>query len=177
MVKSRTSTKRVPVREPALHFEKPELGTASHGLRDATPAIENAVGDLIRRFVAGLLDVLLLLGIDAAVVSLTLRVGGLSLASAAQLPIFPLATFLVLFDAGYLVVLTALGGQTIGKMAIGLRVEGVNGSPVTVTRAVVRTAACALSVLPVGLGYVGILLPPKRALHDLLADTRVAKVS
>ena len=89
----------------------------------------------------------------------------------------PLAMFLLLLDAGYLVVLTALGGQTIGKMPIGLRVEGANGSPVAATRAVVRTAVCTLSVLPAGLRYAGILLPPKRALHDLLAGTRVVKVS
>ena len=92
------------------------------------------MGVLAWRFVAGLLDVLLLLGIDAAVVFLTLRVASLPLASAAQLPVVPLAMFLLLLDAGYLVVLTALGGQTIGKMPMGLRVEGANGSPVAATR-------------------------------------------
>ena len=70
-----------------------------------------------------------------------------------------------------------VGGQTVGKMAVGLRVEGVNGSPVTLGRALGRTAAYAVSVLPVGLGCVWLLLGRGRALHDVLADTRVVKVS
>ena len=177
VVKFRTSPTRVPVQELGLQFEGAELGATSHDPREATSAVEYGASILARRFVAGLVDTLILFGIDAAVMLLTVRVAGLSLASATQLPVFPVATFLLLFDTGYLVVLTALGGQTIGKMAVRLRVVGGDGSPVALTRAIVRTAACVLAVLPAGLGYVGILLPFKRALHDVVADTRVVKVS
>jgi len=37
--------------------------------------------------------------------------------SARRLPLLPLAAFLLFLDAGYLLMFTAAGGQTIGKMA------------------------------------------------------------
>ncbi len=76
---------------------------------------------------------------------------------------------------GYVVTLTVFGGQTIGKMAVGLRVERTDGSPVTPARALMRAAACSISVAPLGVGFAGMLLGSRRALHDLLADTRVVR--
>jgi uncharacterized RDD family membrane protein YckC len=124
---------------------------------------------------AGVLDVGILVGVNAAVVYFTLRLAGLPMASVGQLPPVPLLAFLLLFDFGYLSVLTAFGGQTIGKMATGLRVESSRGVPVTIGGALTRTAAYGVSILPAGLGLIGIFLRSKRPLHDLLADTRVVK--
>ena len=165
---------RVPTaREAVLPLDAPGLddGTALQ-----SPAVNAAARQLGRRFLAGLLDTTLLLGVNAAVVYFTMRLAGLSLDSVAQLPVIPLVTFLLFFDAAYAVALTALGGQTIGKMAVGLRVERTDGSPVTAVRALIRTGAYAISALPLGLGFAGILSRSGRGLHDCLADTRVVKL-
>ena len=130
-----------------------------------------------RRLLAWTIDTALLLGINLAVIYFTLRLAGLSIAEAARLPLVPLVAFLLLFDLGYLVVLTAFGGQTIGKMALGLRVEQCGGEPVRLSGALTRTAAYGVSVLPAGLGLVGVFLRRRRTLHDLIAKTRVVKVS
>ena len=114
----------------------------------------------------------MLCSIDAAVLYFTTRLVGLPLASVVQVS---LAAFLIVFDVGYVVALTAVGGQTIGKMAVGLRVEGSNGDPVAPLRALIRTAAYAISVVPLGVGFVGMFLRSGRTLHDFVADTRVVR--
>ena len=141
----------------------------------ASSAQIDSTGSLQGRLLAGLLDLSLLCGIDAAVLYFTTRLVGLPLASVIQLPLVPLAAFLIVFDVGYVVALTAVGGQTIGKMAVGLRVEGSNGDPVAPLRALIRTAAYAISVVPLGVGFVGMLLRSGRTLHDFVADTRVVR--
>ena len=175
--KFRVPTARAPARELVLRFEVPgsDAKGDSSGA-DAAPAA-HALLPVRLRLKAGMLDMLLLLGIDAAIVYLTSRLAGLPLTGVDQLALLPLLTFLLLLNGGYVVGLTVLGGQTVGKMAVGLRVEATNGSPVTLGRALGRTAAYAVSVLPGGLGFVWFLLGRGRALHDVLADTRVVKAS
>lgn len=129
-----------------------------------------------RRACAALCDLLLLGAIDATVVALTVRLAGLKLVTVDTLPLIPLAAFLLLLDFGYLVALTALGGQTIGKMVTGIRVVSVDGPSVTVVDAAIRAAAYIVSVLPAGLGMLGLFFGSHRSLHDYLADTRVVKV-
>ena len=129
-----------------------------------------------RRVIAGLVDGALLVGVDLAVLYLTLRLTGLSVAMLSLLPPGPLVVFLLLIDLGYVVVLTACGGQTIGKMTLGLRVERADGTSAGLAQAVKRTAALAVSLLPVGLGFVGLFVGRRRALHDRLADTRVVRI-
>ena len=142
----------------------------------ASSAHVDSTGSLQGRLLAGLLDLSLLCGIDAAVLHFTTKLVGLPLAaSVIRLPLAPLAAFLIVFDVGYVVALTAVGGQTIGKMALGLRVEGSNGDPVAPLRALIRTAAYAISVVPLGVGFVSIFLRSGRTLHDLVADTRVVR--
>ncbi len=141
----------------------------------ASSAQIDSTGSLQGRLLAGLLDLSLLCGIDAAVLYFTTRLVGLPLASVIQLPLVPRAAFLIVFDVGYVVALTAVGGQTIGKMAVGLRVEGSNGDPVAPLRALIRTAAYAISVVPLGVGFVGMFLRSGRTLHDFVTDTRVVR--
>ena len=173
--KLRTQTLRPTPAAGSLAFDGDECG-ADAGRTE--PSTGDATARLLaRRAGAGLLDALLLLGVDAAVVYLTLRLTGLPASAPGRLPAVPLATFLVLLDVGYVVSLTALGGQTIGKMAAGLRVVTEAGTPVTLVQSMKRTTAYAISVLPVGLGFVGLLFAKRRALHDLLAHTRVVKLS
>lgn len=68
-------------------------------------------------------------------------------------------------------------GQSLGKMALGIRVERPDGRPVGYGRALWRWAAYILSALPMGLGFLLIALPPwKRGLHDWVAGTRVVRL-
>jgi uncharacterized RDD family membrane protein YckC len=127
------------------------------------------------RLAGAAIDGLLLGGIDAAVLFLTLRLCGLELSEITALPIVPMAAFLGLMNGGYLVIFTASGGRTIGKMLAGPRVVPGDGTArVSFASASVRAAACLLSVLPVGLGFgMALVRPDGRALHDAIADTRV----
>lgn len=135
-----------------------------------------------RRLGAAIIDLLLVGGIDAAVLYFTLRLAGLDSAEFFTLPLVPLAAFLLLINGGYFVMFTAATGQTIGKMAMGLRVvgtapAGVIHDRVTFGRAVLRTAGYLASLLPAGLGFLPAFIGPRdrRALHDRLAETRVVR--
>lgn len=137
-----------------------------------------------RRLVAALVDLALIVAIDAVVVYFTLRIAGLgmTLGDFILLPLAPIAAFLLLLNGGYVVMFTAATGQTIGKMAAGIRVIGPaqGDAPhdrVTFGRAVLRTAAYFASLLPAGLGFIPAFIGPRdhRALHDRLADTRVVR--
>ena len=127
------------------------------------------------RVAAGCSDLALLAGLDAAAVWLTLRLTGLDAQSFGVLPLPPLAAFLCLLDGGYVIALTAAGGQTLGKMAWGLRVADAGGGPVSVSQAVVRTLWTPAS-LTVGVLWI-LFRRDGRALHDVLAGTRVLAIS
>jgi len=96
-------------------------------------------------------------------------------------PALPFASFLLLIAGGYLTLFTAAGGQTIGKMATGIRVIPADPAAraterVTFGHAAVRAAGYVVSALPAGLGFVPAFVgQERRALHDRLADTRVVK--
>ena len=143
------------------------------GASEAALASGPRPAGLGRRAAAAVADLLLLGAIDGMVVALTARLLGMPIA--ADLPWLPLAAFLLLLDLAMIATLTALGGQTLGKMAAGIRVVGLDGGPVPVSRAVVRTVLSVLSALPAGLGFVGSLARSRRAGHDWLAGTRVVQ--
>ena len=126
------------------------------------------------RIGAGCCDLALLAGLDALVVWLTLRLAGLDLRSLGALPLPPLAAFLFLLDVAYVAGLTAAGGQTIGKMAWGLRVTDGDGGPVSLPRAMARAFWTPVSLT---VGVVWIHLDREgRALHDAISGTRVLAV-
>ena len=81
------------------------------------------------RVVAAVLDAIFLTGVGAAVLWVTLRACDLTMADLPALPFLvalPLATFVLLVYLGYLILFTAAGGQTLGKMATGIRVMGAS---------------------------------------------------
>jgi uncharacterized RDD family membrane protein YckC len=81
--------------------------------------------------------------------------------------------FLGLTYAGYF---TGTTGQTLGKIAMGLRVVDAGGRPPGYLRAFVRAALGSLGVLAAGAGLIPMLLDPaRRALHDRVVKTRVVK--
>jgi uncharacterized RDD family membrane protein YckC len=133
------------------------------------------------RIFAAIIDLTIVGGIDAAILYLTLRILDLHMADARALPIVPFLAFLLLLNGSYFAAFVAAGGQTIGKMASGIRVvPGASGSDhserVPVGSAIVRAAAYLVSALPAGVGFLpGLMSSDHRALHDRLADTRVVK--
>jgi uncharacterized RDD family membrane protein YckC len=127
--------------------------------------------------VAGTVDVTLLLVLDALVVGLTLRLAGLGVASLEVLPAAPLAAFLLLLDGGYLVVLTATGGQTFGKMVAGIRVVNTSGRSVSSAAALIRATTMVLSLLAAGAGLIWMCtVRDRRGMHDRIAGTLVVVV-
>jgi uncharacterized RDD family membrane protein YckC len=143
---------------------------------DAEPA-EPVGAPPARRAMAAGIDLAIVLGIDWIVVSLTLRLLGLTSAELHLLPVIPLVLFFILINGGYFAAFTAAGGQTIGKMAFGLRVVGHADLPVSGGLSIVRAAGCLVSLVSLGLGFVPALLNEGgRALEDHLADTRVIRV-
>src|SRR5919106_4273418 len=84
------------------------------------------------------------------------------------------ALFTLLFTAVYMTVLHVVAGQTIGKNLVGIRVVGTDGALLTAGPALLRYLAYYLSLMPLGFGYlVAGLRRDKRALHDLIAGSRV----
>lgn len=141
------------------------------------PAREEAPAGLSSRALAGLIDLTILGGVNLSVLHFTLQLSGLTWSDLSLLPWVPFVAFLLMVDGGYLVAFTATVGQTVGKMASGIRIAGVEprgGLPPTLQQAVVRAASMLISVAPLGLGMIPALLASdRRALHDRLAGTRV----
>ena len=131
-----------------------------------------------RRLVAAAIDGLLLFGVDAVVVYFTLQVCRLGPRQFVVLPAGPLLAFLAIVNGGYLWAFTAAGGQTIGKMACGLRAVGRDGGVLPPGRAAARAALSLLSAAPLGAGMLPCLFGRgRRALHDWLVGTAVARVT
>ena len=75
----------------------------------------------------------------------------------------------------YFVVFHGIGGKTIGKWLLGLRVVGAERSPITYRRAFLRWLGM-VGFAPVLLGFLWILWSrEKRGWHDLLARTWVIR--
>src|SRR5687768_6722005 len=138
------------------------------------------VAPIIPRMLAAIVDLGLLLGMDAVVLRLTLQICGLEFADAAAIPPIPFAAFLVLLNGGYVAAFTAAGGQTIGKMLTGIRVvtseEDAWSDRVPVGSSALRALGYLVAALPAGLGFLPVLLgADRRGFHDRLAHTRVVR--
>jgi uncharacterized RDD family membrane protein YckC len=84
--------------------------------------------------------------------------------------------FPALFGLAYAALSHWLWGQTLGKMALSARVVMRDGGPLPLGVAVGRQCGFVLSILLLGLGLVlAAVRADRRALHDLLAGTRVVR--
>ena len=151
----RRATPEVPrVRPPAARSPMLDLATADidqaevamrPSIRARTEAwpvrpAEAEPAGLAARLVAAALDLVILAAVDVLVVYFTMQICGLGLEDWAILPKAPLLAFLVVQNAGYLVVFTA-GGQTLGKMALGIKVVAADEeAPLGIGPSIVRTA-------------------------------------
>ena len=173
---------RTPAAEPPERPLPLDLDAPVEPAPPPVPAPDRAAGPSpvgpARRLGAAAIDAVIVGAIDLAVLYLTTKIAGLGGGELHLLPKTPLIAFLVLLDGGYLVGFVATVGQTIGKMATGLKVVDAGGGLPTVGQASLRALATLLSIAPLGLGYVPALAGGEgRALHDRLADTRVVEVS
>jgi uncharacterized RDD family membrane protein YckC len=136
---------------------------------------ENAA--VAARFVAVTIDLLILVAIDLAVVYFTMQICGIALVDLDILPKGPLLAFLIVQNGGYLVAFTA-GGQTLGKMAAGIRVVPTESASLDLGHAFLRTLMWFLLAVPAGLGFLTAFFGrDHRGLHDRFAGTRVVRAS
>ena len=163
--------------EPELDFLDEPLSAEGPDRRalpewtEVSPAADSPAG---RRLAALFVDALLFGGIDLAVLYLTLRIVGLQMHELQILPVWPLVVFLGLIKVAYVAVFTAMGGQTIGKMAMHIRVVSADNRALSGGAALRRTLASLVSVVTAGLGYLpGLVGRDRRAIHDRLAGSRV----
>jgi len=162
------------VMEPALDFHEepaPPRRGAAPVPRPGGPVTELVAG---RRAAAAAIDLGVLLGIDVVVLYFTLRMTGLGGGELLTLPLAPLGAFLAMLAVGYFAAFTAIGGQTIGKMAVGVHVVSGTFGPVPADVALRRTLMSVIDVVTLGLAYLPALVgTDRRAVHDRLAGTRV----
>lgn len=130
------------------------------------------------RVVAAVIDHGLLLAVDAIVIYFTLRLTALTLADWRLVPAAPLLTFLVGLKLAYLSAFTLAGGQTIGKMAAGIKVVADDDHPLNPWQVVQRAIVGVASLVALGAPFLMALPDPaRRGLHDRVARTRVVPVS
>jgi uncharacterized RDD family membrane protein YckC len=155
----------------------PRLGPSDRAQameRDYAGNLEDA--GITRRISAAAVDSIILLAIDVVVIYFTMQICGVSPAEFGLLPKGPLVAFLVVQNVGYLVAFTA-GGQTLGKMAMGIKVisEDIE-TPLDLGCALKRTVMWLVLALPAGLGLVSAMFDrDHRGLHDRFAGTRVVR--
>jgi uncharacterized RDD family membrane protein YckC len=128
------------------------------------------------RIAAAAIDLLILAAIDALVFYFTLKICGVGLADVNVVPKVPLLAFLFVQNGGYLVAFT-MAGQTLGKMAAGIKViPAESNAPLDIDRALLRTFVWLLLAVPAGLGFLPALFNgDHRGLHDRFARTRVVR--
>ena len=169
---------KVQAPEPLQHRRIPGPASAPVPpvrMLDDAPPIAASLG---ARCMAAVIDYGLLLGIDLVVLHFTLRLTALTFADWRVIPLVPLLFFLVGVKLAYLTTFTLAGGQTIGKMATGLRVVPDESRQVAPWDAVQRALVEMASLVACGLPFLLALGDPaRRGLHDRVARTRVVPVS
>ncbi len=132
-----------------------------------------------RRFLAYFIDgiilwiVQLILGVCAGAVLVAMAEAGEDAAIALNLLINCVA---LLISVGYFVVFWATTSQTPGKMAMGIKIIGVDGTPVSWGKAFLRYIGYIVSGLVLSLGFIWIAFDSKRqGWHDKIAGTYVVR--
>ena len=148
---------------------------------DRQPA-SRAYAGLQLRIVAFILDVLVLIAFGMLFVAAVLALlvidadNGNPSDRAFLISGVILALYLVAFVPLYHVLLWSSRGQTVGMMAVHIKVLSRNGGRVTRRRSALRLFGYAASVLPLFLGLLMALFDRKRrTLHDRLAGTVVVE--
>ena len=172
---------KAPAGDPTLDL-RPARMSAAAPPSPATPAAKASANHqdagIARRVLAGGVDLILLLAIDVVVVYFTMQICGIGFGEMGLLPKGPLVVFLLVQNVGYLVTFTARG-QTLGKMAAGIKVvAGDCDGSLDMGCALKRTMLSLLLAVPAGLGLLPALFDSQhRGLHDRFAGTRVVRAT
>jgi uncharacterized RDD family membrane protein YckC len=145
-------------------------------METAFAEVEPAPAGFWIRLVAVLVDWLVFYATE---LSLRVVAGLIWGAQITELPVFngTLFAFMFAFGSVYYVTLHALFGQTVGKMVVRVQVVRTDGGGLAVGRSILRSIGYIVSGATLLVGYViAGLRRDKRALHDLLAGTRVIYV-
>lgn len=183
----RRSTPEVPkvrslrARPPMLDLEAGSMAAAEPAgplSGSSTRAGEVETAALAARAAAVVIDILILATVDVVVIYFTLQICGLALGDLQILPKAPMVAFLLVQNGGYLIAFTA-GGQTLGKMATGIRIVSTRpAATMAFGRSFVRTLVWIALAAPAGLGFLTTLFTSdRRGLHDRCAGTRVVRAS
>jgi uncharacterized RDD family membrane protein YckC len=125
-----------------------------------------------KRFGAKILDTLIMYGVNFGVLLGMGTVGGEDLTTALIASAVNMA-----FAFGYPIFFLGKWGQTLGKMAVGIKVVTPTGEPLGYGRAAGRVLAEIVTGFTLGIGYLMVLWDEeKRSLHDRIASTRVVNV-
>jgi uncharacterized RDD family membrane protein YckC len=173
--KARRTTTR-PVRQNAPPLPLGSVAEVVDEWKKIASSRTSDIAGMGGRLVAAAIDLGLLLAIDLGVMWLSLRISGLSptLDDLRAIRQVPMAAFLLVMAFLYLTGFTVGGGQTIGKMLIGIRVTSDDGRGVDITGAVVRALGCLAAVATLGLLFVPAFFETeRRAVYDRMAGTRV----
>jgi uncharacterized RDD family membrane protein YckC len=143
----------------------------------ATPGYNEGTGTAAyagfwMRFGAALIDGILL-GIVAAIIAFII---GMATGNSEAVP--NTASFVnFLLGIPYFIMLESGPRQaTLGKMALGLKVTGMDGGRISAGEATVRYFSKILSAIILMIGYImAAFTPKKQALHDIIAKTLVVK--
>ncbi|WP_260291381.1 RDD family protein [Sedimenticola hydrogenitrophicus] len=132
---------------------------------------------LPRRLAAMLYDALLVFGLlllASMVVTLPVGIVGGEAASQALSANLLFQLWLALVPPAFFLLFWLKGGQTLGMRSWRLRVVRNDGSPLRFSDAVKRLLGALLSWLPLGLGYLWVLVDRDGlAWHDRLSGTRL----
>lgn len=124
------------------------------------------------RFVASFIDGLILAAAQYAIgIAIGSGLADQSTSSMSGLRLVPLA-----ISGAYEIILTAVGGQTLGKMVCGVSVVRADGTAIGLGRSIARYFAKFVSAFTLLIGYlIAGFDPKKRALHDMICGTRVVR--
>ncbi len=128
------------------------------------------------RFVAALIDSLVFVVVEFVLGVVARLVWG---AEISETKVFKatVTAFMFVFGSVYYVALHAAFGQTLGKMVMKIRVVRLDDGRISVGTAILRYVGYFVSGLIFAVGYLMAgLRHDKRALHDLLAGTRVIRL-
>lgn len=146
-------------------YGQPGYGQPQFG-QPFSPVQAQAVG-VGPRFLAVLIDIVIL-GIIEAILGAVTHGSGLG-------------SFLAfVISLGYYIVMEGQRGATVGKMALGLRVVNVDGTPITMNQSVIRNLLRIVDAIPAMIPYLlGAILvwnsPLKQRCGDRVAKTIVIR--
>lgn len=174
--------KRVEREEAVRHREQAahaaQIAQTSRMPAESIDELTDAPVEPGRRLGAAGIDVGVLGGIAAFVFWATLRLCNVTISDVGWAALIPFMIFIAVMDLGYLLMFTAAGGQTVGKMLMHIRVVGDDSAadePVPMGRAAWRSVLTLVSVVALGLGWLPALFGRGLTLHDRLAHTRVVR--